>query len=253
MPRTWDEIRRNIQLLNELLAEVGTDLRQVVLGYPDSLFYLKLLGLEGSWTEEDAVRLEEMTKGTRHHRDQRDVRTYAADLILGWVVQDIVTELLVKSGYECHAAGANSGRQLLTGRQITEEPDLVLTTPKGETWWLDVVTDYPTKQGALSYWMTTRRCELRDNKFKRLIEKRKEGARVGLIGVSIGAKSHFGLELTGELEKELKNPSSRNRRIWWIETHWPYGGKPAVALNLRLLGVQFYPFREFPKGLPFVE
>lgn len=251
MARTWDEIRRNIQLLNELLVDVCTDLRQVILSYPDGYFYLRLLDLEGSWTDEDTARLEELTKGTRHHRDQRDVRTYAADLILGWVVQDIVTNLLLKAGYDCHTAGANSGRKLLTGRQITEEPDLILKTPKGEIWWLDVVTDYPTKKGELSYWRAKLRCELRDNKFKRLMEKRQEGAKVGLIGISVGSKSYFGLELTNELEAELSTPPSHNRRIWRVETHWPYGGKPAVVLNLRLLGIQFYPFREFPKGLPF--
>lgn len=253
MARTWSEIERNIRLLKELLAEVGTDLRQVILRYPDGNFYLRLLGLEGSWTETDAARLEELTKGTRHHRDQRDIRTYVADLILGWVVEDVVTELLLKAGYDCRLAGANSERKLLTGRQITEEPDLELTTPKGETWWFDIVVDYPTKQGALSYWLTKWRCELRDNKFKRLMERRIEGKRVGLIGVSVGTKNYFGLELTGELEAELANPPIRNRRIWRIETHWPYGGKPAIALNLRLLGVQIYPFREFPKGLPFTE
>lgn len=253
MARIWDEIQRNIQLLNELLSEVNTNLKQVFRHYPNSDFYLRLLGLEGEWTDEDTLRLQEMTKGTRHHRDQRDVRNYVADLLLGWVVQDVVTELLLKAGYDCHSAGANSNRQLLTGRQVTEEPDLVLMTPRGETWWLDIVTDYPTKRGASSYWMETRRCELRDNKFRRLMEKRKEGAKVGLIGISVGAKSYFGLELMRELEEELANPPKRNRRIYRIETHWPYGGKPAVALNLRLLGVQFYPFCEFPKGLPFVE
>jgi hypothetical protein len=253
MARTWDEIKRNIGLLNELLEEVGTDLKRIIQRYHDSDFYLRLLELEGVWTEEDASRLQEMTKGTRHHRNHRDVRTYVADLLLGWVVQDVVTELLSRSGCKCYPAGANSGRQLLTGRQVTEEPDLVLTISSEETWWLDVVTDYPTKRGALSYWMETKRCELRDNKFRRLMEKRKEGARVGLIGISVGAKRYWGLELTDELERELKNPPKRNRRIYHIETHWPFGGKPAIALNLRLLGVQFYPFCEFPKGLPFAE
>lgn len=111
--------------------------------------------------------------------------------------------------------------------------------------------DYPTRKGALSYWMETRRCELRDNKFKRLVEKRKENARVGLIGISVGAKKYFGLELTEELESELANPPKRNRRICRVETHWSYGGKPAIVLNLRILGVQFLSFRKFPKGLPF--
>ncbi|CUU38146.1 hypothetical protein DCOP10_123177 [Armatimonadetes bacterium DC] len=42
-------------------------------------------------------------------------------------------------------------------------------------------------------------------------------------------------------------------RICRVEMHWPFGGKPAIRLNLNLLRVQFLPIREFPKGLPFVE
>jgi len=49
----------------------------------------------------------------------------------------------------------------------------------------------------------------------------------------------------------LESPPKRNRRIYRIETHWPFGGKPAIALNLRLLQVEFHPFVELPKGLPF--
>ena len=49
----------------------------------------------------------------------------------------------------------------------------------------------------------------------------------------------------------LASPPTRNRRIYRIETHWLFGGKPAIALNLRLLQVKFHPFVELPKGLPF--
>ena len=49
----------------------------------------------------------------------------------------------------------------------------------------------------------------------------------------------------------LASPPTRNRRIYRIETHWLFEGKPAIALNLRLLQVKFHPFVELPKGLPF--
>ena len=246
-------MKRNICLLDELLNEVGMSVEQIVQSYPEGDLYLRLLGLKGAWAEQDSKAIEERVKGTRHHRNHRDVRTYIGDLLLGWVMQDAVTMLLQKAGYECHATGADATRQLLTGRQVTEEPDLWLRTLVGETWWLDVLTDYPTRRGALSYWLEKRRCDLRDNKFKRLMAKREEGAQVGLIGVSVGAKSYFGLALSDDLLLELENPLKRNRRIQRIETHWAYGGKPAISLNLRLLGVQFHPFHEFPKGLPFAE
>jgi hypothetical protein len=249
----WADVERNICLLDELLNEVGMSVEQIVQSYPEGDLYLRMLGLKGAWAEQDSKAIEERVKGTRHHRNHRDVRTYIGDLLLGWVMQDAVTVLLRKAGYECHPTGADATRQLLTGRQVTEEPDLWLRTPVGETWWLDVLTDYPTRRGALSYWLEKRRCDLRDNKFKRLMAKREEGAQVGLIGVSVGAKSHFGLALSDDLLLELENPPKRNRRIQRIETHWAYGGKPAISLNLRLLGVQFHPFHEFPKGLPFAE
>jgi hypothetical protein len=253
LAREWEDVERNIRLLDELLNEVGISVEQIVQSYPEGDLYLRLLGLKGAWAEQDSKAIEERVKGTRHHRNHRDVRTYIGDLLLGWVMQDAVTMLLQKAGYECHATGADATRQLLTGRQVTEEPDLWLRTPVGETWWLDVLTDYPTRQGALSYWLEKGWCDLRDNKFKRLMAKREEGAQVGLIGVSVGAKSYFGLALSDDLLVELENPPKRNRRIKRIETHWAYGGKPAISLNLRLLGVQFHPFHEFPKGLPFAE
>ncbi len=253
MARVWADVERNIRLLNELLSEIGMSVEQIVRGYPDGDLYLRLLGLKGEWTEQDSKVLEERVKGTRHHRNHRDVRTYIGDLLLGWVMQDTVTVLLRKAGYECHPAGADAARQLLIGRQVTEEPDLWLRTHTGEIWWIDVLTDYPMRRGALSYWLEKRRCDLRDNKFKRLMAKREEGAQVGLIGVSVGAKSYLGLALSDDLLVELENPPKRNRRIQRIETHWAYGGKPAISLNLHLLGVQFLPFHEFPKGLPFAE
>lgn len=213
LAREWEDVKRNISLLNELLREIGTSVEQIVQGYPEGDLYLRLLGLKEEWTEQDSKFVEKLVRGTRHHRNHRDVRTYIGDLLLGWVVQDAVTMLLRKAGYECLPAGADAARQLLTGRQVTEEPDLWLRTLTGEIWWLDVLTDYPMKRGALSYWLEKKRCDLRDNKFKRLMEKREEGAQVGLIGVSIGTKKYFGLALTDDLMEELENPPKRNRRI----------------------------------------
>ncbi len=252
MARTWVDVERNIQLMNALLAEVNTSIEQMISTYPNSDFLLRLLGLRDSWTDSDREALEERIRGTRHHRNHRDSRTYIADLVLGWVMQDTVILQLRNAGYNCEPAGADVSRQLLPGHRISEEADLQLTTPTGEVWWLDVLTDYPTQRGAASYWQERRRCDLRDRKFYRLAEKINEGHRAGLIGISVGTKSCFGLEITTALVKELGSPPKRNRRIYRVETHWPFGGKPAITLNLRLLQVEFYPFKDLPTGLPFV-
>ena len=245
------EFSQKLELVRALLSEVGLDVEDIIRGYPDPPFYRRLLGLGENWTEDDENRLREVLRGTRHHRNHRDERHYAAGLLLGWIVQDAVQHLLSLYGLCVITRGTDARRELLPGREVSEEPDLQIQLPDA-TWWVDVVTDFPTQRGAPSYWQHSRRCHLRDNKFQRLMEKVQEGARVGLIGISVGTKTYFGMEFTPDLLQELQNPPRRNRRIYREETHWPYGGKPAIVLNLRLLQVKFRPFSAFPKGLPFL-
>lgn len=83
------------------------------------------------------------------------------------------------------------------------------------------------------------------------MKERENSYRVGLIGISIGTGEYFGLELTEVLLDQLRNPPKRGRQIHRLDTHWAYGGKPAIELNLRLLGVVFHNLSEFPIGLPF--
>ncbi|MGQ9461803.1 MAG: hypothetical protein ACUVRR_01885 [Candidatus Fervidibacter sp.] len=73
-------------------------------------------------------------------------------MLLGWIVEDAVKVLLERNGFTCELIGADANRQLLGGHEILEAPDLKLITPDKEIWWLDVVTDYPTQKGAISYW-----------------------------------------------------------------------------------------------------
>jgi hypothetical protein len=129
MARAWQDVERNIRWMNDLLATVGTSVEQVVRAYPDSEFLLRLLGLGNGWSESDREALEERIRGTRHHRNHRDSRTYVADLVLGWVMQDVVIQRLRAAGYACEPTGADAERRLLLGRQISEEADLKLTTP----------------------------------------------------------------------------------------------------------------------------
>jgi hypothetical protein len=252
MARAWQDVERNIRWMNDLLATVGTSVEQVVRAYPDSEFLLRLLGLGNGWSESDRKTLESRIAGTHHHRDSRDNRVYAASIVLGWVMEDIVVQLLQSAGYTCERTGADAKRELLPASQISGEPDLKLINKQSEVWWLDVLMDYPTRGGAASYWQEKFQCDLRDEKFNRLAEKVKERqGRAGLIGISVGTKNYFGLEITTDLIQALESPPECNEPIYRIETHWPFGGKPAIALNLRLLQVEFHPFVELPKGLPF--
>lgn len=147
----WDDILQKIKLLNNLLQEFGLSVVEIVKRYQEPDFYLKILGFD-EWTDKDLEELVHKTHGTRHHRNHRDERTYVANLLLGWIVQDFVEILLTQKGYQCYKTGSDANRQLLRGTQISEEPDIQIITPLSESWKVDIIADYPTQKGALSFW-----------------------------------------------------------------------------------------------------
>lgn len=242
---------KHLRLLFDPLTTIKIPLESILASYPEASFSRRLLGLDSGWSAEDEDRLVTLLYGTRHHRNARSPRQYAADLLLGWLLEDGILQLFQRHGITATASGSDADRFLKQGAQVTEEPDLCVTYDK-ERWWLDILADYPTKQGKPSFWKDTKRCHLRDNKFLRLVEyARNEDEHAGVIGIVIKEQEYFWLEITPELADEMDNPPPKGRRIRRIKTHWPYGGKPAVELKLRRLGVQYFPLTAFPQGTPF--
>jgi len=240
------ELPHKLALLHRLAERVGVSLEALLDRYPDPAYYRRLLGLSPGWSPEDEENLAERLYGTRHHRNARSPRTYASDLLLGWLLQDIVLALFHRVGIPAQPAGADRDRVLRKGPEVSEEPDLFIPPD----WWVDIMADYPTRRGKPSYWKDSRRLHLRDNKFRRLVERAQRG-RAGVLGVVVQEGEYFWLEITPALARELEAPPPRGRRLRRLETHWPYGGKPAVELRLDRLGVAFRPLEDFPAGLPF--
>lgn len=229
-------MEEKVELVRRLLEQHNLTFQAIMSDYPFQEFYLKLLGIKPGWTYEDEVKLEQMTKGTRHHRNWRTLREYASELILGWILQDLTREILRRKGFEVHRTGTDASRELLKGSLVKEEPDLQLITPK-DIWHLDLITDYP-KKNYVSFWKKHKRCHLRDKKFERLKEQIKPGHRAGIIGIVVVSAEYFALEIKED------TPAIR------IESHWAYGRKPAYELRLGDLGVEYYPLNELPRGLP---
>lgn len=238
MSRLDPNVAERVRLVSQLVSRHHIDILSILhRGYPDPDFYARILGVKEGWTANDEAYLEQMLKGTLHIRNRRPFRDFAANLILGWVVQDFVAHLLQNRGIHVERSGTDADRRLLAGREVSEEPDLrvVVAVP----WYLDVITDYPTRQSNPSFWKARYRCHLRDKKLPRLKEVTESGFRAGVIGIVVALAEYFFLEVTPFIQAK------------YIETHWAYGGKPAWELNLRRLGVPFFSLSEFPKGLPF--
>lgn len=140
-----------------------------------------------------------------HLKDKRTPQEYACDLILGWVIEDAVYDLLKEIGAEPKLESGDKLREFL--RRPAASPDLKIRTGNSFVK-LELVEDFT------GYWKKNERIELRDNKYDNI--KKEHGI---ILGLDFKEKRFFLLPAENSEAKK-------------IESHWPYGGKPAYSINL---------------------
>ena len=165
--------------------------------YSDPILFRKILGLSGEWFSDDENKLKQILLGTAHHRDFRNIRQYAFNLILNWLVEDLILQLLEKSGLKVTKEGSDANRDLLMGKQVSAEPDLMVI--KDNENWIEVIANYPTYKGFSSFWEQEGFFDLRDNKYLQLLEKSKYN-QVFVVGVVVSKSSFFILHIDKNLD-----------------------------------------------------
>ena len=175
-----------LSLVKDLYYSLDKDIVKVVDSYHDPIITKKILSNVYAWNEEDNIHLNTLLKGTDHHRDFRDNRGYAFNIILNWLVEDLIYEVLLND-FSIQKVGSDNKRELLQGSRVTSEPDLLINeNPKI---WIEVIANYPINNFS-SFWEKEFYFDLRDNKFKSLLGKSLED-KVIVLGVVVKKKSFF--------------------------------------------------------------
>ena len=145
------------------------------------------------------------------HRDFRSSVEYATELITGWIVEDAFVKWLEGLGLECELRGNDSSRELLaSGSMISTKPDIHLTKSNR---FIELIADYH------DYWHKNRRCHLRNDKYRNLVEE-----QAVLIGIS-----QHGIHLIDFNDSEVL--SRIEQLAVHISKHKPYGNKPAWEIQ----------------------
>ena len=145
------------------------------------------------------------------HRDVRSSVEYATELITGWIVEDAFVKWLGGLGLECELKGNDSSRELLTSASmISTKPDIHLTRSNR---FIELIADYH------DYWHKNRRCHLRNDKYRNLVEE-----QAVLIGIS-----QHGIHLIDFNDSEVL--SRIDQFAVYISKHKPYGNKPAWEIQ----------------------
>lgn len=155
----------------------------------------------------DLNYLDEKLRNLSHLRDRRSTPEYACDLILGWVMEDGILKILTENlNINCQLSSADKEREFISKPKATS--DIRIETDPQETKLLEVVKDYT------GYWMKNKKIDLRNGKYKNL--KRENGI---LLGLDFKNGYFFIFEI-------------KDAKAKYIESHWPYGGKPAYSISL---------------------
>lgn len=153
---------------------------------------------------EEEEYLDSVLGYAHHRRDKRSSMEYACDLMLGWVLEDCLVEILNELGYKTSLNGADKNRKFLL--DPTTDSDLKVLVD-GKEVLIESVNDFT------GYWKRTKWVPLRDNKYLKL--KREKSLL-------------FGIDYKNELFILL---NSSQRKAQYIQYHKPFS-KPAYAILL---------------------
>ncbi len=118
------------------------------------------------------------------YRDKRCPHEYGVDLILGWLVEDAVLNILTNSDHSLRLYGEDKGRVFLESGKISAIPDIELDTDDGKRY-IEVFTDWT------NIWKKKNHADLRYDKYPCLVEH-----KAFLLGISPLSKTGFYIDLS---------------------------------------------------------
>ena len=98
---------KKLQLVRTMYENCSLDLELIINTYFYPKLYKKILGIEKQWNIEEENELKKILQGTTHHRDFRKIREYAFSLLLNWMVEDLIFQLLEKSQVSVNKIGSD--------------------------------------------------------------------------------------------------------------------------------------------------
>lgn len=171
--------------------------------------------LNGNATDDDIEYLNSKLGSLSHKRDSRSAEEYGAELIRGWVIEDLIADKLRSAGISVSLSGKDKNREFL--EETTADADLVATV-NGVKTHIEVVTDYG------GFWQRTGNADLRDNKYNEI----QNHTNTLVLGIDFDNNSVF-----------VVNPEETKGE--YMQSH-PYWNKPAYRFDVS--DIEFVPLSE---------
>lgn len=215
IPFQASNYKKKVMLLEEFsTSNLGISvyelIKKIYSGEKENLFTNILKDM---LTVENVIFLNKELGELKHLRDRRSPEEYACDLVIGWLIEDIILEILISLGYQPELRSADRNREFLKRPSASADIELLKNGQKLAL--IETVKDFT------GFWKKNRVCHLRDNKYNNLLDE--NGI---LLGLDFLDKDFFASWVHSIDAKK-------------IDSHFRYGGKGVFELNLD--EVEFYP------------
>ena len=219
-----------LDLVIDLLNDNNINIHKLLDSYQDTQLLRRILELDTTWTDEDQALLAKKLAGNEHHKDERDLKTFAQSLVINWLVEDLVFMVLSKNGFNVTKEGGDQNRELLQGNQVSPKPDLKIDDK--QPLWIEVIASFPYK-GGNCFWEDKGYFDLRDNKLNHLKTMAKKDTTI-VLGVAVADKKYFTLRIHDQLDEQKPSKESN------------FGNKNTTKIHFQNKKPTFSKFENLP-------
>jgi hypothetical protein len=147
----------------------------------------------------------------RHHKDNRTLMEYGQDLVASWIFEDYFLDEMQNASFSIGLSGADRNRKILSNTRTSSASDYIVSAPNGFCIKIELVNDYT------GFWYKNQKLHLRDNKYNQLARQK---SLLLAIALSTDIRQFALFDFRYDIPAK------------YIESHYPYGGKPAYELSI---------------------
>ncbi|MBT3297452.1 hypothetical protein HN385_00855 [archaeon] len=235
---------KKLFLIKKTYKKYNINLEKVIDNYHDPKFYRKILFSKHYWTLEEDNKLKRILTGIKPHRNFRNNKQYAANIILNWLIEDLIYIILKRKKVNVVRSGSDKERKLFIGKNVEAECDLKIIprNKNNKNIFIEVIANYPTKSGFASFWEEKGFLDLKDKKFHKLLDHHIQGNLILILGMVVAKNQFFLMRVDNNLK--IKNKSSEQN----------FGGKETVLIDFEegkplLKGLNTLSIRSFVKPI----
>jgi hypothetical protein len=175
-----EKLRQRVAGLSLIENHLSRSMEEILRSYSGKNFRNSKIEKQGFFKEclnlqlsDSSERLLAERCKLNFHRDARSSIEYGLDLVFGWLSEDLILEVLQRKGIYVELAGEDRHREFLLPTEIGTASDFRIKI-NGIVRPLEIVFSWN------DYWKKTDRWDLRDSKFKHLIQAGEESLCLGI-------------------------------------------------------------------------